>query len=97
MAHFVSLIVNNAGSYTAGITRRIKCNQNVHENTSFTTWNNKYEHQINTFDIEEEKIEWFNLAIVFENPDSTTDTEIINRIREIKATKIAEEAKKVSH
>lgn len=95
MAHFVSLIVNNAGSYTAGITRRIKCSQNVHENTSFITWNNKYEHQINTFDIEEEKIEWFNLAIVFENPDSTTDNEIINRIREIKATKIAEEAKKV--
>ena len=31
MNHFVSLIVNNAGKYTAGVTRKVKLKQTVNE------------------------------------------------------------------
>lgn len=87
MAHFVSLIVNNAGKYTAGITRKYKCVQTVSEKYTYPTWNGEVREGVDTFDIEEEKLEWFNLDIVFENATDDFETEMMERIKEIKEAK----------
>ena len=87
MAHFVSLIVNNAGKYTAGITRKYKCVQTVSEKYTYPTWNGEVREGVETFDIEEEKLEWFNLDIVFENATDDFETEMMERIKEIKEAK----------
>lgn len=87
MAHFVSLIVNNAGKYTAGVTRKYKCVQTVSEKYTYPTWNGEVREGVETFDIEEEKLEWFNLDIVFENATDDFETEIMERIKEIKESK----------
>lgn len=87
MAHFVSLIVNNAGKYTAGITRKYKCVQTVSEKYTYPTWNGEEREGVETFDIEEEKLEWFNLDIVFEDATDDFETEMMERIKEIKEAK----------
>lgn len=87
MAHFVSLIVNNAGKYNAGITRKYKCVQTVSEKYTYPTWNGEVREGVETFDIEEEKLEWFNLDIVFENATDDFETEMMERIKEIKEAK----------
>lgn len=87
MAHFVSLIVNNAGKYTAGVTRKYKCVQTVSEKYTYPTWNGEVREGVETFDIEEEKLEWFNLDIVFENATDDFETEMMERIKEIKESK----------
>lgn len=87
MAHFVSLIVNNAGKYTAGITRKYKCVQTVSEKYTYPTWNGEVREGVGTFDIEEEKLEWFNLDIVFEDATDDFETEMMERIKEIKEAK----------
>lgn len=87
MAHFVSLIVNNAGKYTAGVTRKYKCVQTVSEKYTYPTWNGEVREGVETFDIEEEKLEWFNLDIVFENATNDFETEMMERIKEIKESK----------
>lgn len=87
MAHFVSLIVNNAGKYTAGITRKYKCIQTVSEKYTYPTWNGEVREGVDTFDIEEEKLEWFNLDIVFKNATDDFETEMMERIKEIKEAK----------
>lgn len=87
MAHFVSLIVNNAGKYTAGVTRKYKCVQTVSEKYTYPTWNGEVREGVETFDIEEEKLEWFNLDIVFENATDDFETEMMERIKEIKSKK----------
>lgn len=87
MAHFVSLIVNNAGKYSAGVTRKYKCVQTVSEKYTYPTWNGEVREGVETFDIEEEKLEWFNLDIVFENATNDFETEMMERIKEIKESK----------
>ena len=87
MAHFVSLIVNNAGKYTAGITRKYKCVQTVSEKYTYPTWNDEVREGIETFDIEEEKLEWFNLDTVFEDAIDDFETEMVERLEEIKEAK----------
>lgn len=87
MAHFVSLIVNNAGKYTAGVTRKYKCVQTVSEKYTYPTWNGEVREGVETFDIEEEKLEWFNLDIVFEDATDDFETEMMERIKEIKESK----------
>lgn len=80
-AHFVSLIVNNAGEYTAGITRKYKC---VQKKYTYPTWNNELKEGV---DIGEEELEWFNLSVVFENEPEDYETEMAARIKEIKESK----------
>lgn len=87
MAHFVSLIVNNAGKYTAGVTRKYKCVQTVSEKYTYPTWNGEVREGVETFDIEEEKFEWFNLDIVFEDATDDFETEMMERLKEIKESK----------
>lgn len=92
MAHFVSLIVNNAGEYTAGITRKYKCVQTVSEKYTYPTWNGEMREGVETFDIEEEKLEWFNLDIVFEDAVNDYEAEMAERIKEIKEAKKKQKA-----
>ena len=87
MAHFVSLIVNNAGKYTAGVTRKYKCVQTVSEKYTYPTWNGEVREGVETFNIEEEKLEWFNLDIVFEDATDDFETEMMERLKEIKESK----------
>lgn len=87
MAHFVSLIVNNAGKYTAGVTRKYKCVQTVSEKYTYPTWNGEVREGVETFDIEEEKLEWFNLDIVFEDATDDFETEMMERLKEIKESR----------
>lgn len=92
MAHFVSLIVNNAGKYTAAITRKYKCVQKVEENFSYPSWNDETVTGKECFDIEEEVLEWFNLNIVFENATSDFEAEMLERIKEIRKAKEVKQA-----
>lgn len=89
MAHFVSLIVNNEGKYTAAITRRYKCVQKVVEEFSYPSWNEETVTGEDKFDIEEEVLEWFNLNIVFENATDSFEAEMLERIKEIRKAKKA--------
>lgn len=89
MAHFVSLIVNNEGKYTAAITRRYKCVQKVVEEFSYPSWNEETVTGEDKFDIEEEVLEWFNLNIVFENATDSFEAEMLERIKEIRKAKEA--------
>lgn len=89
--HFVSLIVNNAGKYTAAITRRIKYTSQ--RNFSYEGFNGLVDNN-NQEIIEGEEIQYFNLEIVFEEESDSQMQEIADRISEIKKTK--EKAKSVA-
>ena len=82
--HFVSLIVNNAGKYTAAITRKVKF-KSVRDLSyeSFTGTIDLTEKEV----VEGEEIEYFNLDIVFEEEQEDYITEISNRLDEIRKHK----------
>ena len=82
--HFVSLIVNNAGKYTAGITRKIKYKKSI-------TYS--YESFSGIVDVptpaesEGEAIEWFELNIEIQGEPNDEMKLISNRLDEIKKNK----------
>ena len=82
--HFVSLIVNNAGKYTAAITRKVKykCTRELSYETFGGTVNIP-----GTETIEGEEIEYFNLDIVFEEEADNQFNEVAERLKEIKEAK----------
>lgn len=89
MNHFVSLIVNNAGKYTAGITRKIKLNQSIHEESEYSTWDNKrVSGSSRNFTAEREYIQWFNLDIEVEKVKDNFEIEMFERIKAIRSSKI---------
>lgn len=87
MNHFVSLIVNNAGKYTAGITRKVKIKQAINEEFSYPTWGDKSNSGNKMFVVEKEYIQWFNLDISIEGIINDFEKEMLARIKEIRATK----------
>lgn len=88
MAHFVSLIVNNAGTYSAAVTRRYKAQQKVNENFVFPTWGDEEVTGTDSFDANEEYIEWFPLAIEKEEvPVDEAEQELKARMSEIETNK----------
>lgn len=88
--NFVSLIVNNEGSYTAAITRRVK-SKSVKESVSYEFFGDGEKHDTKEYVSEENEIEWFYLNIVKEgNTFSFQDMDA--RFEEIKKRK-AEKAK----
>lgn len=92
MNHFVSLIVNNAGKYTAGITRKVYKEQHITENIKYPTWgDNIITINGRVYDKEVAQLEWYNLNIEIEGVDNTFENEMLARIKEIRASK----AKKV--
>lgn len=88
--NFVSLIVNNAGSYTAAITRRVK-SKSVKESVSYEFFGDGEKHDTKEYVSEENEIEWFYLNIVKEG-DTFSFQDMDARFEEIKKRK-AEKAK----
>lgn len=88
--NFVSLIVNNAGNYTAAITRRVK-SKSVKESVSYEFFGDGEKHDTKEYVFEENEIEWFYLNIVKEG-DAFSFQDMDARFEEIKKRK-AERAK----
>ena len=89
--NFVSLIVNNAGSYTAAITRRIKSKQ-VMESVSYEFFGDGEKQDTKEYVSDADEIEWFYLKIEKEG-DNYSFPDMAARLEEIKQAK-AEKAKK---
>lgn len=89
--NFVSLIVNNAGTYTAAITRRIKSKQ-VKESVSYEFFGNGEKHDTKEYVSSVDEIEWFYLKIEKEG-ENYSFPDMAARLEEIKQAK-AEKAKK---
>lgn len=84
--HFVSLIVNNAGKYTAGITRRITVNQKVQEEYTYPSWNDTTKSGTRKFTASKTYVQWFNLEVDVEKTQED-ESEILDRIKEIRKSK----------
>ena len=89
--NFVSLIVNNAGSYTAAITRRIKSKQ-VMESVSYEFFGDGEKQDTKKYVSDADEIEWFYLEIEKEG-ENYSFPDMAERLEEIKQAK-AEKAKK---
>ena len=89
--NFVSLIVNNAGSYTAAITRRIKSKQ-VIESVSYEFFGDGEKQDTKEYVSDTNEIEWFYLKIEKEG-ENYSFPDMAARLEEIKQAK-AEKAKK---
>lgn len=89
--NFVSLIVNNAGSYTAAITRRIKSKQ-VMESVSYEFFGDGEKQDTKKYVSDADEIEWFYLKIEKEG-ENYSFPDMAARLEEIKKAK-AEKAKK---
>lgn len=90
--NFVSLIVNNAGSYTAAITRRIKSKQ-VKESVSYEFFGDGEKQGTKEYVSDADEIEWFYLKIEKEG-ENYSFSDMAARLEGIKQAK-AEKAKKV--
>lgn len=89
--NFVSLIVNNVGSYTAAITRRIKSKQVV-ESVSYEFFGDGEKQDTKEYVSDADEIEWFYLKIEKED-ENYSFPNMAARLEEIKQAK-AEKAKK---
>ena len=81
MPHFLSLIVNNAGQYTARITRRITT---VERKVTYPTWNDG--HNTESEEVSDTCIESFPLEIDIAEDTALRD-EVLQRIKEIEEEK----------
>lgn len=92
--NFVSLIVNNAGTYTAAITRRVKSRQ-VKESVSYEFFGDGEKHDTKEYVSSADEIEWFYLKIEKEG-ENYSFPDMAARLEEIKQAKAerAEKAKK---
>lgn len=89
--NFVSLIVNNAGTYTAAITRRIKSKQTM-ESVSYEFFGDGEKQDTKECISDADEIEWFYLKIEKEG-ENYSFPDMAARLEEIKQAK-AEKAKK---
>ena len=89
--NFVSLIVNNAGTYTAAITRRVKSKQ-IKESVSYEFFGDGEKQDTKKYVSDADEIEWFYLKIEKEG-ESYSFPDMAARLEEIKQAK-AEKAKK---
>ena len=83
--NFVSLIVNNAGSYTAAITRRIKSKQTT-ESVSYEFFGDGEKQDTKEYVSNADKIEWFYLKIEKEG-ENYPFSDMAARLEEIKQAK----------
>lgn len=92
--NFVSLIVNNAGTYTAAITRRVKSKQ-VKESMSYEFFGDGEKQDTKEYVSDADEIEWFYLKIEKEG-ENYSFPDMAARLEEIKQAKAekAEKAKK---
>ena len=92
--NFVSLIVNNAGTYTAAITRRVKSKQ-VKESVSYEFFGDGEKYDTKEYVSSADEIEWFYLKIEKEG-ENYSFPDMAARLEEIKQAK-AERAEKAKN
>lgn len=85
--HFVSLIVNNAGVYTAGITRRLSVVQKVSEEYTYPSWKDTTKSGTREFTATKTYVQWFNLEVNREEVVKEDESEILDRIKEVRRLK----------
>ena len=84
--NFVSLIVNNAGSYTAAITRRNVSTKTVEECYSYEFFGEGKKKNCRNYEVSDEVVEWFYLNITKEG-DEFDYSEMKTRFEEIRKIK----------
>lgn len=84
--HFVSLIVNNAGNYTAAITRKVKSCRNVTDNYSYNSFEDTVIDGSKNYTYEFDTLEYYNLDIEIEDSRAFKDS-FNSRIEEISNNK----------
>lgn len=84
--HFVSLIVNNEGTYTAAITRRVKSTKTITDNCTYPTFEDGVINDSKVYVSESEELEWFYLKIEVERNNSFLE-ELKGRLDEVKRIK----------
>lgn len=89
--NFVSLIVNNAGTYTAAITRRIKSKQ-VKESVSYEFFGDGEKHDTKEYTSDANEIEWFYLKVEKEG-EHCSFPDMAARLEEIKKRKEREKVR----
>ena len=92
--HFVSLIVNNEGTYTAAITRKLTEKKVINSTFSYKTFGNTEKTDTKTTEVEEEVIAYNMLDIIKEGEVVEPFLEIDERLAAIRKSKA--EVKKVS-
>jgi len=96
--HFVSLIVNNAGSYTAAITRKMHSIRVINECFSYNTFEEEKREGCTNVTEEGDYIEYFKLDITKENSEFNELNDKLEEIRKSKAkTKDITTSKTVSN
>ena len=91
--HFVSLIVNNEGTYTAAITRKVKAVKTITEDFSYPTFEDEEITDTKTYTVESEELEWFYLKIEFESSPFREELKArLEEIRKVKAEKARQKA-----
>lgn len=90
--NFVSLIVNNAGTYTAAITRRVKRYSQIKDMLVYEFFGDGEKHDTKKYVSNADEIEWFYLKIEKEG-ENYFFPDMDARLEEIKQAK-AEKAKK---
>ena len=85
--HFVSLIVNNAGTYTAAITRRLKEKRVINTTFTYRTFDDVEKTGTRTTEVEEEVIAYNMLNIIKEGEVTEPFLEIDERLEAIKKNK----------
>lgn len=87
--HFVSLIVNNAGTYTAAITRRLSTKKVVNTTYTYKTFDDTEKTGCKSVEVMEEVIAYNMLTIIKEGEVTKSFQEIDERLEAIKANKAA--------
>lgn len=85
--HFVSLIVNNAGKYTAAITRKIKSTRNIIEDYNYNSFNDVLKVESRQYSESTEYLEYYHLDIDIKGEIIPFEEEMLNRIKEIREEK----------
>lgn len=85
--HFVSLIVNNIGKYTAGITKKVNSKRTVKETFTYNSFNDVEVTGEKEYTTEDSYLEWYNLDIEIQGKINNFEEEVLNRIKEIREEK----------
>ena len=87
--HFVSLIVNNEGTYTAAITRKVKSSKTITDNFVYPSFEDKVVSDSKVYTSENEELEWYYLKIEFERSGTFYEPfkERLNEIKKLKEEK----------
>jgi proteasome lid subunit RPN8/RPN11 len=85
--HFVSLIVNNAGKYVAGITRKIESTSTIVEICKYSTFGDEVKTFEREYTEESKYLEWYKLQVEVHGQTIPFETEMLARIKEIRDEK----------